>query len=99
MRIKEFQRMMKRIYFRHDSARGVKGTYDWLIDEVDELGQELEGGNKEALQDEFADVLAWLASLANVAHIDLEAAALRKYPGKCPKCLQTPCKCPDRSDD
>lgn len=94
MRIQEFQKMMKRIYFRRDSARGAKGTYDWLVDEVNELGQELEGSSKKALQDEFADVLAWLASLANVTDIDLEAAALQKYSGKCPKCLQTPCKCP-----
>jgi len=45
------------------------------------------------LQDEFADVLAWLASLANVVNVDLEAAALGKYRGKCPKCSQAPCNC------
>jgi len=44
--------------------------------------------------DEFADVLAWLASLANVVGIDLEKAAMTKYDGKCPKCQKSPCQCP-----
>ena len=50
--------------------------------------------DKHAMEDEFADVLAWLASLANVVNIDLEKAALTKYNNKCPKCRETPCKCP-----
>lgn len=88
--------MMRRIYFHRDSKRGTKGTYDWFVDEVKELGEALEGKDREALEKEFADVLAWLASLTNVADIDLEKAALSKYDGKCPKCGQAPCQCPFR---
>jgi len=85
--------MMKRIYFHRDSKRGPADTYNWLVEEVNELGDAMKKGGDKALQDEFADVLAWLASLANVVNIDLEAAALRKYSGKCPKCSQRPCQC------
>jgi NTP pyrophosphatase (non-canonical NTP hydrolase) len=91
--IHEFQEMMKRLYFHRDSERGVKGTYDWLADELGELGEALEGKNKEAVEKEFADVIAWLASLANVTGIDLESAAINKYNGKCPKCQRSPCRC------
>lgn len=85
--------MMRRIYFHHDSNRGTIGTYKWLIDEVEELGDAVTGRNHQAMVDEFADVLAWLASLANVVGIDLENATTSKYPDKCPKCRETPCKC------
>ncbi len=93
MHIKEFQEMMKRIYFHRDSKRGAAGTCNWLVEEIDELKEAMKLGNQKALRDEFADVVAWLASLANVAKIDLEEAALQKYNDKCPKCHQAPCSC------
>jgi NTP pyrophosphatase (non-canonical NTP hydrolase) len=91
--IMEFQEMMKRLYFHRDSERGVKGTYEWLVDEVGELGEALEEEDIEAAEKEFADVIAWLASLANITGIDLERAAVNKYNGKCPKCQKAPCQC------
>ena len=93
MHIHEFQRMMRRIYFHRDSERGIEGTYDWLVDEVKELGESLKTDDKKALENEFADVIAWLASLANVSNVDLEKAALNKYDNKCPKCGHSPCQC------
>jgi len=71
----------------------VKNTYEWLLDEVGELGDALQQGNREELEKEFADVFAWLASLANVVSVDLERAALSKYNNKCPKCGCLPCEC------
>ncbi len=94
MDIKEFQGMMKLIYFNRDSQRGVSGTFDRLVDEVRELNEAIEVGAKEDIMNEFADVLAWLVSLANVVNIDLDSAALQKYSGHCPKCLCAPCNCP-----
>lgn len=93
MQINEFQEMMKTLYSHRDSERGIKGTYEWLKDEVEELGEALQGTDKEATEKEFADVIAWLASLANLVNIDLEKAALNKYPHKCPKCQHAPCQC------
>ena len=93
MHIHEFQDMMKRIYFHRDSKRGVKRTYDWLVEEVGELGEALKGRDVKALEDEFADVIAWLSSLANVVEIDLERATLTKYDDTCPKCKKSPCGC------
>ena len=84
---------MHRLYFHRDSKRGTVGTYNWLVDEVKELGEALESNDKKALEDEFADVIAWLASLANISNIDLEKAALNKYDDKCPKCRHSPCQC------
>jgi NTP pyrophosphatase (non-canonical NTP hydrolase) len=94
MQIRGFQEMMKTLYFPRALQRGVKGNYDWLVDEVQELGEALQGTDREATEKEFADVIAWLASLANVVGIDLEKAALNKYPHKCPKCQSSPCQCP-----
>ena len=85
--------MMRRLYFQRDSERGVNGTYEWLADELEELGEALEGSEKEAIEKEFADVIAWLASLANITGINLENATIKKYNGKCPKCKQAPCQC------
>jgi NTP pyrophosphatase (non-canonical NTP hydrolase) len=93
MHVHEFQDMMQRIYFHRDSERGTEGTYDWLVEEVGELGEALKEDNKKNMEEEFADVLAWLASLANVVDIDLEKVAITKYKNKCPKCIQVPCEC------
>jgi len=93
MHIHEFQKMMQQLYFHRDSKRGVDGTYNWLMDEVKELGEALKMNDKKALEDEFADVIAWLASLANITNVDLEKAALNKYDNACPKCKHSPCQC------
>ncbi len=93
MNIQEFQEMMRQLYIQRDFERGIKGTYEWFVDEVRELGEALQEGNTEATAKEFADVIAWLASLANIIEIDLEKAALEKYNYQCPKCKQSPCQC------
>jgi NTP pyrophosphatase (non-canonical NTP hydrolase) len=93
MHIYEFQEMMRRLYFHRDSERGTAGTYEWFTDEIKELGEALDVNDKKGLEGEFADVLAWLASLANITDIDLEKATLKKYDNKCPKCRHSPCEC------
>jgi NTP pyrophosphatase (non-canonical NTP hydrolase) len=86
--------MMRKIYFHRDLERGTTGTFKWLVDEVKELENAIRMQDRKAMMDEFADVLAWLASLANVVDIDLEKSATSKYAGKCPKCHKSPCQCP-----
>jgi NTP pyrophosphatase (non-canonical NTP hydrolase) len=93
MQICEFQEMMKRLYIKSDNERGVDATFKWLSDELQELKEALNGNDKAGLEKEFADVLAWLASLANITDVNLEKAALEKYNHKCPKCMQSPCTC------
>ena len=83
------------MYYEKDVRRGADGTFLWLIEEVGELAAALRGGNAEALQEEFADVLAWLATLANVAGVDLSEAVARKYGSGCPGCGQFVCVCDD----
>ena len=84
---------MHKLYFHRDSKRGVEDTFNWLLDELKELKEALELNDRKALEDEFADVIAWLASLANITNVDLEKAALNKYDDKCPKCRHSPCQC------
>ncbi|MCS7095550.1 MAG: nucleotide pyrophosphohydrolase [Candidatus Bathyarchaeota archaeon] len=94
MHINEFQNLMRRLYFHRDSQRGIERTFEWLVEEVAELGEAIQTGNKESLEQEFADVIAWLASLANITQVDLEKVAAKKYPNICPKCGASPCQCP-----
>ena len=93
MRIQDFQRRIEEIYFARDSARGLAGTHMWFCEEVGELTRALRRGEKHELEGEFADVLAWLSTLASIAGIDLAQAAARKYAGGCPRCAGTPCAC------
>ncbi len=84
MRIAEFQDHIRTRYHATDAARGVPGTYLWFSEEVGELaealGQRERGdGNDTHLGEEFADVLAWLTTLANICEIDLEKAIHAKY--------------------
>jgi NTP pyrophosphatase (non-canonical NTP hydrolase) len=93
MKIREFQQMIERIYGEKDRARGLAGTYMWFGEEVGELTRALRRGNERELAGEFADVLAWLSTLASMAGVDLEAAATAKYAEGCPRCASAPCAC------
>jgi len=94
MDIAAFQRRIEEIYYRRDSARGLAGTHMWFCEEVGELTRALRRGHQDELEGEFADVLAWLSTLASIAGIDLEEAARKKYEQGCPRCHETPCACP-----
>ena len=63
------------------------------MEEICELGEAMRNSDKRELEQEFADVTAWLASLANVLGVDLELVTYRKYANRCPKCSASCCKC------
>jgi NTP pyrophosphatase (non-canonical NTP hydrolase) len=89
----DLQDLIRVMYSSKDEARGVEGTFMWLMEEVGELATALREGTPEELALEFADVLAWLATIANVAGVDLQAAVLKKYGGGCPGCGRLVCAC------
>lgn len=91
----DFQARIRKMYFDKDEARGVDGTFMWLMEEVGELAAALREGTQEDKMEEFADVLAWLATIANVAGVDLSEAVTSKYGSGCPGCHQFVCQCPD----
>ncbi len=93
MQIAEFQKLIENIYYERDAARGLAGTHMWFCEEVGELTRALRRDTREELEGEFADVLAWLSTLASIAGIDLQAAAAKKYAAGCPRCTGTPCTC------
>ncbi len=84
MTIREMQQLIRNRYFATDSARGIAKTFLWLSEEFGELAHALgkyERGDAdvENLREEFADVFAWLATLANITEIDLTEALHDKY--------------------
>ena len=93
--IAEFQQLIRDMYLEKDVARGIDGTFMWLMEEVGELASALRNGTHEERSAEFADVLAWLATIANVAGVDLAEAVARKYGSGCPGCGQFICTCAD----
>jgi NTP pyrophosphatase (non-canonical NTP hydrolase) len=93
--IADLQQHIRHMYFDKDVARGVDGTFMWLMEEIGELASALRGNDKQNLAEEFADVIAWLATIANVAEVDLNAALLAKYGHGCPGCSRLVCECPD----
>lgn len=85
--IQGIQALIHRRYFATDSARGTPATFMWFIEEVGELSTALANNapgksptqaERDNLAEEFADVLAWLCTLANINGVDLERA-LEKY--------------------
>ena len=82
------------MYHEKDVARGVEGTFMWLMEEIGELATALRSGSHEERVGEFADVLAWLTTIANVAGVDLTQAVLQKYGAGCPGCGRFACSCP-----
>ncbi len=93
MQISEFQKLIDQMYSDKDRERGTSGTFMWLIEEVGELASALAEGTSEEKSEEFADVLAWIFTLANVADVDLAAALEAKYGAGCPGCGKMICVC------
>ena len=93
MTLTELQRVIRDLYGAKDQRRGVEGTFMWFMEEVGELAAALASGSAEEKAAEFADVLAWLATLANGAGVDLDDAVQAKYGSGCPGCKQMPCTC------
>jgi len=91
----EFQRLIRDMYLPKDVARGVDGTFMWLVEEVGELAGALRNGSHEEKEHEFADVLAWLTTIANVVGVDLTEAVRKKYGSGCPGCGQCGCRWSD----
>ena len=91
----EFQQLIRNMYLDRDVARGVDGTFMWLMEEVGELAAALREGTHEQRTAEFADVLAWLTTIANVVGVDLTEAVTKKYGAGCPGCGKLVCTCPD----
>jgi NTP pyrophosphatase (non-canonical NTP hydrolase) len=90
-----FQAQIEALYGRRDRERGLATTFMWFAEEVGELSRALRQSDRANLEEEFADVLAWLATLASMAGVDL-AQATNKYLRGCPRCRKTPCGCPHR---
>ena len=82
--LRDFQALIRERYYATDSARGVPGTFLWFSEEVGELAEALGkrergDGDDANLREEFADVMAWLATLANITGVDLADAIHEKY--------------------
>lgn len=92
MKIQEFQGLIRQTYMSKDSARGISGTYQWFVEEVGELARAIRKNDHRALEEEFADCLAWLVSLANLSGVDM-GKAVEKYRDGCPKCGRLECGC------
>jgi len=78
MHISEFQQLISRKYKKRDMQRGIPATFMWFIEEVGELATALASSNQKNKEEEFADVFAWLCTLANISSVDLEKAC-KKY--------------------
>jgi NTP pyrophosphatase (non-canonical NTP hydrolase) len=80
MNISEFQHIISKKYGKRDRQRGIPATFMWFIEEVGELATALASNDDKNKEEEFADVFAWLCTLANITDVDLEKAC-DKYTG------------------
>jgi len=93
--LRDLQELIRTMYYDKDAARGAEATFLWFTEEIGELAAALRNGSHEELMEEFADVLAWLVTLANIKNVDLTRALAQKYGSGCPGCGKLTCRCPD----
>ena len=96
MNIADFQNLIEKMYSHKDRQRGSAGTFIWFMEEVGELAAAIGEGTPDEKKGEFADVMAWLTTLANVEGIDLTAALEEKYGTGCPGCGLLVCECNEK---
>lgn len=92
MDLAAFQAQMRAVYGARDEQRGPARTFAWFAEECGELSRAIFRGTHDDRVTEFSDVLAWLASLADLTGVDLAEAAQR-YAQGCPRCRRSPCGC------
>ena len=95
MELHAFQQTIRKTYHERDAVRGLHKTFLWFAEEVGELAEAIRTEDRAAREEEFADVLAWLTTLADLCDIDLAQVAAR-YADGCPRCGASPCACPLR---
>ena len=98
MDLDEFQRLIDATFGERDRARGVPSSVAWLAEEVGELAQAVRKGSHDQQVHEFADVLAWLTSLANQMGVESQRGrtALRR---RLPPLPHDPCAVPSIAPD
>ena len=96
MDLREFQARIEELYGDRDRRRGLFRNFSWLVEEVGELSRALRREDRENLELEFADVIAWLVSVANLVGVDVASCVEKSYGAGCPRCAKTPCACPMR---
>ena len=74
-----FQKHISEKYEKVDRERGTPATFMWFIEEVGELATALAGDDVKNKHEEFADVFAWLCTLANINDVNLAEAVHKKY--------------------
>jgi NTP pyrophosphatase (non-canonical NTP hydrolase) len=74
MEIAALQQIVRDRYFETDSKRGVYHTALWFHEEVGELSSAIANGDQQNAKEEFADVLMWLLTLANLMNVDMNEA-------------------------
>jgi NTP pyrophosphatase (non-canonical NTP hydrolase) len=93
MTMAELQALIETMYSAKDRERGTPATFLWLCEELGELATALREGSPAEKAAEFADVIAWLVTLANINDVDLTSALRAKYGEGCPGCGRFVCGC------
>jgi NTP pyrophosphatase (non-canonical NTP hydrolase) len=90
--IRDLQATIRATYGDRDRRRGTDAALGWFVEEVGELSRAIRRQGHDQRVVEFADVLAWLVTLADLSGVDLADAATR-YADGCPRCGGRPCTC------
>lgn len=93
MTFDDFQALIEKMYSGKDRQRGTPATFLWLIEEIGELATALREGSQAEKEAEFADVIAWLVTIANINGVNLTRALETKYGTGCPGCGNLVCAC------
>ena len=79
MEVRCVQQFMKLEFYERDRERGLYATFTWLVEEVGELAEAILNGDRDRIEEEIADVVAWTLSIANLLDVDVERALEKKY--------------------
>lgn len=81
MNLRCLQDYIKDKYLGKDSSRGLYATFTWLVEEVGELANAILSNDRDNIEEEIADVIAWTLSVANLLNVDVIKAFTKKYRG------------------
>ena len=91
--LKEWQATLKRIYGNINRLESRKRLWFHFMEEIGEISKALRHNNRENLEEECADALAWLLPLCTKLEADLDDLTWNNFPWECKVCHKQKCEC------
>ncbi|MEI7215419.1 hypothetical protein WCT79_00185 [Pectobacterium carotovorum] len=94
--VKNASIIVNSIYGKKNKSLDFEYMYSFLTRKTSYLTREFiraDGVDKSKIKETYIESLSWLIAISQYLETDLESSFFSKFPGICPYCIKSPCRC------